>query len=112
MSDVKLSQKDYDKMQRYLSKLHALEAGGVDNWEWFDESLKEWRKENELSAMIDELVYEFSEAVGELSCDATVDFPGGMECGANVMMPDSEDAAKAFIYMVIAKYKGLSNDQS
>jgi hypothetical protein len=25
-----------------LLKLEALERGGVDNWEWYDESLKDW----------------------------------------------------------------------
>jgi hypothetical protein len=110
MTDVKLSQKEYDKMQRNLSKLYALEAGGVNNWEWFDESLKEWRKESELSEMMDDLIYEFSECVNELAIEANVDFPAGMEAGSNVMMPDSEDAARVFINMVIEKYKGLSND--
>ena len=110
MTDVKLSQKDYEDMQRDISKLRALEAGGVDNWEWFDESLKGWREENELSEMIDDLVYEFSEAVADLACDATVDFPAGMDAGSNVMMPDSEEVARVFINMVIQKYKGLSND--
>lgn len=27
-----------------LGKLEALEMGGVDNWEWYDESLEDWRK--------------------------------------------------------------------
>ena len=72
MNDVKLTQKEYDKMQRDLSKLYALEAGGVDNWEWFDESLKGWRKENELDEIINELIYEFSECVNELAIEADV----------------------------------------
>jgi hypothetical protein len=107
MADIKITKLEYDKMQRDLSKLNALEAGGVDNWEGFDDSLTDWRKENDLTEMIDGLVHEFSESVGELSCDATVDFPAGMDAGCSVMMPDSEDAARAFIAMVINKYKEI-----
>ena len=32
-----------DDVQKQLDKLQALEAGGVDNWEWYDESLDSWR---------------------------------------------------------------------
>lgn len=28
-------------LERAEAKLQALEAGGVDNWEWYGESLKE-----------------------------------------------------------------------
>ena len=107
MTDIKVSKSEYDKMQRDISKLAALEAGGVDNWEGFDESLTGWRKENDLSELIDSLVYEFSEAVNELACDADVDFPAGMEAGPNVMIPDSEDVARVFIAMVINKYNEI-----
>lgn len=31
------------EIERKLAKLAALEAGGVDNWEWYDEALKEYR---------------------------------------------------------------------
>ena len=30
-----------------IKKLQALEAGGVDNWEWYSESLKDWFKEQD-----------------------------------------------------------------
>jgi hypothetical protein len=109
---VTVTQAEYDKMQRELGKLYALEAGGVDNWEWFDESLKEWRKENEFNEMIDDLVYEFGEVLDNLASDAEVDFPGGYECGPNVYIQHDEDQFKTFINLVINKYKGLqSNDQ-
>jgi hypothetical protein len=29
-------------VQQKLDKLEALEAGGVDNWEWYDASLEGW----------------------------------------------------------------------
>lgn len=36
-----------EKIARRLAKLDALEHGGVDNWEWYDEALKDWYAENE-----------------------------------------------------------------
>ena len=35
------------EIARRLSKLDALEAGGVDNWEWYGASLEQWFKENQ-----------------------------------------------------------------
>lgn len=103
--EVKIKASEYEKMQRELSKLHALEAGGVDNWEWYDESLEVWRKENALNELIDNLVCEFGEIVDNMAVDAEVDYPAGRECGYNVNMPRNDIAAKAFINMVISKYK-------
>jgi hypothetical protein len=34
-----------DRVIQELKKLWALEAGGVDNWDWYSESLKPWYKE-------------------------------------------------------------------
>lgn len=52
------------EQERRLAKLDALEAGGVDNWEWYSESLKEWYVENE----IDELSHDTTiDIISELS---------------------------------------------
>ena len=48
---------------RRLSKLDALEAGGVDNWEWYDKSLKEWYAENEKIELAENFVNELCEIV-------------------------------------------------
>ena len=77
MSKVELTKAEYDKMQRDLAKLYALEAGGVDNWEWYDESLNGWRKENAYDEMIDKLTDDFTETVDDLSIEAEVDYTGG-----------------------------------
>lgn len=49
MSDfVCISIKEYNELTYDSRKLAALEAGGVDNWEWYSESLKEfWEEEEE-----------------------------------------------------------------
>lgn len=41
MSEVKISEKRLKELERAAAKLQALENGGVDNWEWYSESLKE-----------------------------------------------------------------------
>lgn len=44
---VIISKRDFDKLNRDSRKLAALEAGGVDNWEWYGESLKDFVAEDE-----------------------------------------------------------------
>ena len=42
MSDsVEISKKRYEELLEAEKELNALHAGGVDNWEWYHESLKE-----------------------------------------------------------------------
>ena len=35
MTEVKINVKRLKQLERAASKLSALEAGGVDNWEWY-----------------------------------------------------------------------------
>lgn len=41
------------ELERAERKLRALEAGGVDNWEFYDESLKDFNREDDIDARID-----------------------------------------------------------
>lgn len=41
---MKISQERFEELIDKERKLDALEAGGVDNWEWYGESLKEYFK--------------------------------------------------------------------
>lgn len=86
MDNVTVTRKEYDKMQRELSKLAALEAGGVDNWEWYDESLSDWFKENE----VDELVTWFVGCINELTVDAEVGQPTVFGCEYSITLPQSD----------------------
>jgi len=48
---VVISIDEYKDLRRDSLKLMALEQGGVDNWEWFEDSLKsytQWLKEENL----------------------------------------------------------------
>jgi hypothetical protein len=44
---ITITQKEYEELRKDSRKLAALEAGGVDNWEWYGESLKEFWEEEE-----------------------------------------------------------------
>jgi len=52
------------ELERAEAKLNALEAGGVDNWEWYGESLKEYNAENEIEEKRDELLDELETVFG------------------------------------------------
>jgi len=45
---VKIEPKRLKELERAEAKLNALEAGGVDNWDNYDDSLEEYRAVNEL----------------------------------------------------------------
>lgn len=81
MSDnVTISASEYKKMQRDLAKLNALEAGGVDNWEWYSESLIEWHKGNHKEELLDWFIDELNDVMAE----SDVDQPAGQGCGYSI----------------------------
>lgn len=106
MTKVTITQSEYEKMQRQLSKLHALEAGGVDNWEWYDESLTEWRKNCELFELADFFV----DDMNDLSVDADVDYLAGLGAGPSVMMPQNEMRELFLTY--IKKYEEIKGEKT
>jgi len=80
---MNISEKRVKELLKKERKLQALEAGGVDNWEWYGESLKEMVKEDE----VEELVRDFVERdlhENYLVEDVEVGWPAGMEAGASV----------------------------
>jgi hypothetical protein len=54
-----IDSKELKRLQIAAAKLAALDAGDVDNWEWYDESLKDFRatiqREEDLESLLDEL---------------------------------------------------------
>lgn len=42
-----MNQSRIEELERAERKLQALEAGGVDNWEFYGEALSDWHKDNE-----------------------------------------------------------------
>lgn len=95
---VTISAVEYKKMQRDIAKLNALEAGGVDNWDWYSESLSEWHKENAIDEFLDDAALELHEWL----CDADVDFPAGRD-GARITLSDA--TCRKFFEWFIKKYE-------
>ena len=82
MSDKKISRKRLKELERLESKMNALEAGGVDNWEWYQESLKGWFAENELDERLESLMSDLECAFGECAYEPS-------ERGAGIAFDDS-----------------------
>lgn len=85
MTTVTVKKSEYDKMQRELSKLHALEAGGVDNWDNYDDALAEWFKENEVDELLDNIIADMNDVL----VDAEVDQPAGQGCGYSIRFDEA-----------------------
>lgn len=45
--NITISKERYEELLDCEAKLIALENGGVDNWDWYDDSLEEYRKRKE-----------------------------------------------------------------
>ena len=90
--------------QRKLDKLAALEAGGVDNWVFYDEALTEWRAEG----AIEDLVYDTVENLNEALIDnINHEYPAGPECGAMYSVTADAEFEKV-LYEFIEKYKEIN----
>lgn len=44
---IQLTEAEYKKLKDAERKLRALEANGVDNWEWYDYAMESMEKEDE-----------------------------------------------------------------
>ncbi len=43
-----ITEEEYKQLKKDQKMLRALEAGGVDNWEWYEDSLEQfWAEEEE-----------------------------------------------------------------
>lgn len=99
-----LTDKEWKELQRKVSKLECLEAGGVDNWEWYDESLSDWFAENE----IEELVDEYIENINDLLAEASVDEPAGRGCGYSISF--DEDIMESLLLQFAKQYYVIKTD--
>lgn len=96
MSKVQIDTQRLKELERMESKLAALEAGGVDNWEWYGASLKDWYKEEDKQELIVNLMDTICEV---FAVHGSVDYPAGMEAGASIYLEDLkylEDAIKDY----------------
>ena len=52
IQDMEISKERYEELLDAEMKLSCLEAGGVDNWDWYSESLEEywdWKEKREVT---------------------------------------------------------------
>jgi len=89
---MSLSAQRLKELERAEAKLAALEAGGVDNWEWYGESLKSYNEENELEESRSDLINDLSEIFGECAYEPS-------ERGAGIAFNDEhfDEAMKLLI---------------
>jgi len=91
-------------VQRKLAKLEALEAGGVDNWEFYDESLTKYYEENEKEETAETVIQEILAIV----CFG-VEEPAGRGCGYSFNKKVEEEAIK-YLLSQVEKFKVVDND--
>ena len=59
---VIISTRELAQLLTASNKLAALEAGGVDNWEWYGESLRDYEKEfGDIDVISDEVIEKYQE---------------------------------------------------
>lgn len=104
MAEVKISENRLKELERAYSKLQALENGGVDNWDFYSDSLKEWNKENAL----DELFEDTYEELLEILATAQVEQPAGRGCGYSIT-PD-EKSVYSLLKRFTESYAELEED--
>ena len=108
MSEVKITAKRLKELERAESKLNALESGGVDNWEWYSESLKDWFKENRLEELLEEVV----ENIHDIMVDGVdYDFPAGRDAGISLTLNESgEEMIKKIFKKLAEEYAEILED--
>ena len=62
---MEVTDKRLKELERAEKKLNALESGGVDNWDNYDDSLEPYRQELELEEKRDYLLEELAQVFGE-----------------------------------------------
>ena len=90
-TEVKISAKRLEELERSQRKLNALEAGGVDNWEWYDESLTDFRKEEQMEDQLEKFIDNLNDVLAE----AQVEEPAGHGCGYAITF--DEDFVKRLV---------------
>lgn len=84
---------------RRLEKLDALEAGGVDNWEFYDEALTEYKNTVEKEQKVEK----FMENIFEI-LSGQIEEPAGRGCGYGIR----EEGQKEAIDFAMKQIKELS----
>jgi hypothetical protein len=107
MSDLNNLGMSSKRMQELLNaerKLNALEAGGVDNWEWYDEALESIRKEDKLEDVVDMYVQNILELAAQAEVSAE-DSRNGL-----YIVNIDEDETRGILQTFLQEYKRVEKE--
>ncbi len=104
MSEIKISKQELERLQDRDFKLSCLEQGGVDNWEWYGESLSEYFKKE----AVEELEDDFIECLNDILSEADVDYPAGRGAGHSITF--DEGAVKKLLSRFLKAIGEIEND--
>ena len=91
MTDLKISKTRLKQLERMEAKLNALESGGVDDWDFYDDALEQYHLENEMEERICNLITALSETFGECAYEPS-------ERGAGIAFDDGVEASIVEIF--------------
>jgi hypothetical protein len=91
------------EVQRKLAKLEALEAGGVDSWDFYEESLKKWMEENANQETAESIVDEMLDVVHD-----HIEQPAGPGCGYGIKSKGYEAA----VAILLKRQKEFRSEQN
>lgn len=86
---IKISTDRYKQLLDSENRLIALESNGVDNWEFYEEALKEYNKKKWLKEAMDDCFEQMLSHISE-----SIEEPAGRGCGYGFTR-DSESLEKA-----------------
>lgn len=101
MSNIEVNAKYLAELERNNRKLKALEQGGVDNWEWYSESLKHFFREE---AQEEILNYAVDNILEFLCGEASIYEPAGRGAGYTIELDKSNEDFKQPILSIINLY--------
>jgi len=84
--EKKIPDYEWDRIQRKLAKLKALEDAGVENWDMHDIALKQWQYQVNLEDSVQSTV----DDINDLLTEADVDEPAGHGAGYAISFDEKE----------------------
>lgn len=93
---MEISDSEYKSLLDDSIKLRALEKAGVDNWDFYDDALKEYRKEKDR----EEKIETYFDELCEILCES-IEEPAGSGCGFGFRDKGLEQASKRFREMIL-----------
>ena len=103
---MNISKQKYKELLRQANKLQALEDGGVDNWQFYEEALDKYFKDEEVDALIEKFIEDALEALV-----GNIDEPLGHGAGYG-LTERGEDAIEEVAYKFSANLRNIINNET